>query len=561
MTVRPHACRRSGATLATPATRETARRPHLARRAALVATTALTLLLAACGGGGQDRSDVVVTGTATAGPVPSDSEIEFRVVIANQGPDAAYNLSIEQTLDERLTLVDIRCEATAATCPTTPALTTAVSTLSAGSTLTFTVRATAPLGLAGSVTHRAVVRDVSSDTDVTNNNVTLPVVVGNADLSVVYSAPAEAAAGEPAVFTATVVNLGNAPATASTLDYTVPEGTTPGALSCEASGGATCPADLSARPLAVGAWPTGGRLRLRLPFTPPAELRGAITSRFLAATATDSLADNDSAEATSTVITPPANLSATLTAPTAVRPGAPLVFTARVTNGGPNPATGVQFDFTPPAGSTATVTDCAASAGVTCPASLSNSLALASLPASGFLQVRYSVTADTTAGTPMTAQLTVSGNGDPAVDNNVAQAQSTVRDEVANVTVAQSAPAVTVVGATAVFTADVGNDGPHTASAVRLAYTVSPAMPGAVLSCEATGGAACPASLADLSALDIAALPSGGSLRLLLSVPTSGLAIGATLSATLAAAYAGDPFAADSTATASTTMVVTAGVR
>jgi uncharacterized repeat protein (TIGR01451 family) len=525
-------------------------RPVLPTLAALAAS----VLLAACGGGSPDRSDVVVTGSATTGPVASGSEIEFRVVIGNQGPDAAYNLSIEQTLDERLTLLEIRCEAQATTCPSTPALNMGISTLSAGSTLTFTVRASAPLGLAGSVTHRVVVRDVASDTDGTNNNLTLPVAVGNADLSVSYTAPAETPAGEPAVFTATIVNLGNAPAALSSLAYTVPVGTTRGTVECEASGGVSCPADLSANPLSVGPWPTGGRLRLRLPFTPAADQRGAISSQFTADTVTDGVPENDSASASSTAITPPANLSATLTAPAVVRTGGELLFTARISNGGPNPANNVSFSFTPPPGRAVNIVNCTPSAGFTCPATLSSSFSLASLPAAAFLQLRFSVTADVADGTVLSGSLSVSADGDPAVDNNLAQAQGTARDAVANVSVSQSVAASTPVGSAAVFLADVLNDGPDTAAAVRLAYSANIALTGATLSCEALGGATCPTALTDLSAVDVTSLPSGASLQFRLTVPTTGLAAGAAVSATLTATHVGDPFPADSTATAVTTL-------
>jgi hypothetical protein len=170
------------------------------------------------------------------------------------------------------------------------------------------------------------------------------------------------------------------------------------------------------------------------------------------------------------------------------------------------------------------------------------------------VQLRFSVTADVADGTVLPGSLSVSADGDPAVDNNLAQAQGTARDAVADIAVTQSVATSTPAGSAAVFEALVRNDGVDSAAAVGLSYGASVALTGATLTCEAADGAVCPASLSDLSSLTVTDLPRLGRLTLRLTVPSAGLTPGTTLSATLTATHDGDPFPADNTATSVTTL-------
>lgn len=262
-------------------------------------------LLAACGGSGPDRSDVAAGGSGPEGAATPGTEVEFRMTVSNAGPDTARDFVVEQTADERLQLLSIACTATGgATCPASPALVTGIASLPAGGVLTFVARLAIPLGVTGGVAHRLQVRELEADTVRDNNSISVPLAVANADLAVTYLAPAAARPGADTTFTATVANLGGGSAPQSTLAWTVPDGTTAGAVECEAFDGAACPADLAARPLVVGPLPTGGRLRLRLAFAVAPEATGTLSSTFSAATASDVETANDSATASTPVDAP-----------------------------------------------------------------------------------------------------------------------------------------------------------------------------------------------------------------------------------------------------------------
>jgi len=117
------------------------------------------------------------------------------------------------------------------------------------------------------------------------------------DLAVSDTGPAEVMAGETVTFTATVSNAGPGVATNVTITHHLDGAPAVGAITCAATGGATCPAAVG-ESMTVDSLPVGGGLIFHIEVTGATDLTGAITSSLTAHTAADTNHDNDTAEAT-----------------------------------------------------------------------------------------------------------------------------------------------------------------------------------------------------------------------------------------------------------------------
>jgi uncharacterized repeat protein (TIGR01451 family) len=192
-------------------------------------------------------ADLAVSGTAPAGPVLGGAAAAFTMVVTNNGPGTAQNISISNALSAGITASGaITCAASAgAVCPTTVGPTMTLASMPAAGVLTFTVPFTVNAGTSGQVTDTLT---VSSTTDPRGNQkATVGVSTGSSDLIVTETGTPQvpAADGNYAVFTAVVSNTGPSIANNVTVSYVLsgPAGNV-ATVTCSAAAATACPTTL-----------------------------------------------------------------------------------------------------------------------------------------------------------------------------------------------------------------------------------------------------------------------------------------------------------------------------
>lgn len=509
--------------------------------------SAVTTLVAA-------TANLAVTHTASAGTV-AGTEARFIGAVINTGPNDSRNVAIVFTPPSGHGVGTVTClSAGGAICPDAPAVSMNVPLIPLGGSLRFTFPV--PVGTLERGDLTAVFQATGDGDPASEDNtraITTTVLAPNADVGVRHVVLTQVSAGTQAAFTASATNFGPDTARRVALDFTLADGYEVDSISCTAVGGTVCPSTPTTSML-VDEMPAGSTIRLSVFVT--ARASGTIRANFSASTEGDPQPTNDSAEAVTTIVPPPARLSVNQFAPAVTAAGGTTTFTAFVANGGPSEATQVVLtQALQTAGYTIVSVGCTPSLGATCPLLPGNpdsatvTLNAGTMAVGATLQMRYTVRVPAAAvpGSLITARFSASADNDPAVDDNVIETSTAIAAATANLAVSHATTLETPKGYDAEFTAIVANLGPSTARAVALSFTPKPAELSYTSTCTATGGATCPASLT--TPVD---LPVGGSLRFLVFVPTKTLAEGATLDAVFTASYAGDPDLENNSASAAT---------
>jgi uncharacterized repeat protein (TIGR01451 family) len=231
----------------------------------------LASLLGACGGGGGSGADggggqgadsgdhVSLTATASTVPVPSEANTDLDFEIVNPAASAANDVTLTVTLGEGLFRAGVRCTASGgAMCPIDRDVMT-VDTLPPGSHLHFIVSVIPPKNASGPIRSMATVT-AANDTLTSNNSAEISLTVYSAAVSVVgSSSTSDLSAGSSARYSLTVANAGPDAARDVLLENALSDGQTQTSMTCEASGGAVCPATLGER-MTVDSLPSGGSL-------------------------------------------------------------------------------------------------------------------------------------------------------------------------------------------------------------------------------------------------------------------------------------------------------------
>jgi len=190
---------------------------------------------------------ISVTGTAPPGPLVAGVTGDFTMVVTNNGPGTAQNLTITNALSAAATANGaIVCTASGdpgAMCPATLGATMTVASLPADGVLTFTIPITVVTGANGAVTDTMT---VTSPTDPKGTEtVTAGVGSTTSSLVIVETGEPKVAAGSTAVFTAILTNNGPAASSNITVTYALsgPAGTV-ATVTCASPASISCPATL-----------------------------------------------------------------------------------------------------------------------------------------------------------------------------------------------------------------------------------------------------------------------------------------------------------------------------
>ena len=272
---------------------------------------AMLSVLAACGGGGGGGATppapterVTITATAPAAPVGSGGSAQFDVMVRNESTQAVSGVAVGLTLGSGLIKGGVTCAAAnGAACPA-DATSLAVASLPAGGSLHFVVTARLAGGLRGTIASSASLSAAGQDAS-SADQVALDIQAFTADVQVSAQGPSAAlTSGGVAMYTMTVANAGPDASSNLALENDLDTLQAPGAITCAADGGATCPATLGAR-MAVPTLPVGGRLVFSVPATIAANAQGRLSDTFYATPAGDPApGDNLATAAATTAIDP-----------------------------------------------------------------------------------------------------------------------------------------------------------------------------------------------------------------------------------------------------------------
>ncbi len=494
-------------------------------------------------------ADLSITKTDSPDPVTAGATLTYTISVTNNGPSNAATVSVLDPLPNGTTLIDAigtgwTCSQTATVSCTRAALTTGVAAPN------IVIRVTAP-AQGGTISNTATVSAVTGDPNNGNNTSTAATDVNaSANLAIaVADSPDPVNAAGTLTYTINATNAGPSTATTVSMVDTLPPGTTfidvsATTWSCSQTNGVvTC---------TRATLPTGVNDPIVIRVTAPTT-GGVITNTAAVTSATpDPNAANNSVNTTTTV-TARADLSVTKTdSPDPVATGAQLTYTIDVANAGPSDVASLTMTDTLPANVTFVS---ASGTGWTCARSgVTVTCTLPSLGVTAASPITIVVTAPLTNGafsnTATITSVTTGANNinDPDPTNNTDTEQTTVTPTTDLTIVATEAPDPVIAGNPLVYTIDVTNSGPITATGVDVTTT----LPVGLAFTSGTGtGWACSAVGQDVTCT-LATLAIGPAPQLTLTTATdapSGTTV--TTSLNVASNFA-DPNQADNTVTLDT---------
>lgn len=293
------------------------------------------------------QADLSVTKTDDIDPIVAGGNLTYTIVVTNNGPDAAENVTVSDTLPAGTTFN--YASQTKGTCAISyPLYHCQIGTLQVGENATMTVhiRPDTP----GVITNNVSVASSTSDPDMSNNSdgEDTTVYVLQADLSVTKSDDVDPVTdGEPLTYTVVVTNNGPDAAENVIVNDTLPAGA---AFKFATITQGTCAIGFPLLQCQIGAINAGGTVTLTIRVEPSSP--GFITNTV---NVTSDIADpdtsNNSDSEDTTVNARQADLSVTKSDDVdPVTEGAPLMYTIVVTNSGPYEAKNVTLSDTLPTG-------------------------------------------------------------------------------------------------------------------------------------------------------------------------------------------------------------------
>jgi uncharacterized repeat protein (TIGR01451 family) len=424
-------------------------------------------------------ADLSVTNAASPNPVAVGNSITYTQIVTNNGPSAADNATVVETVPANTVLLSISAPA-GWTCvnPGPGSTGNAVCTTltlagSTAATFSMVVRVNAGTASGTVIADTVTASSSTSDPNSTNNSATASTVVGTTaqgELTVTNAAsPNPVVAGSTITYTQVVTNTGSAAATGATFSEATPTNTALASLTPPAGWTCTSPPVNCTNP-SVAAGSTG---TFTVGYTVTAgTTSGTIITDTAAVNAGNQAFGASSATATDVVSATSAQADlalSTVTMPLGVIAGNNIVYTQTVTNNGPASASAISFtEATPP---NTTFVSVSAPAGWTCttPAvgSTGNVTCTATTLASGAsadIIVAVNVPSTVIAAT-ITASSTVSSTTtDPNSANNTTTTNTPVVEK-CDLTVTNSGtPSPVTANNNITYTQTVFNHGPSNCS-------------------------------------------------------------------------------------------------
>jgi uncharacterized repeat protein (TIGR01451 family) len=495
-------------------------------------------------------ADLSLTSSDSSDPAITEELVTYTLSAHNGGSSEARGVTVTDSLPAGVEYVSAT--------PSQGSCSQAAGTVScslgsvaggADATVDVSVRSPSP----GTITNQAtVVGDDLTDPNESNNSTSQATTINDgADLTITKSdSPDPVLQGNALTYTLSVHNRGNLDARNVIVTDDLRSGVT--YQSATPSQG-TCSQQSSIVTCSLGGLANGADATVQIVVIPQSP--GTIVNRAsVAADQPDGNSDNNVASA-STTVSGGADLSITKSdSPDPVGVGQTLTYMLAVANNGPSSATGVSVSDTLPAG--VTYQSAAASQGSCSQASGTVTCNLGGIASGGTALVSIQVTPQAAGTITNTASVAATGTIDNNPSNDTASADTNVR-ALADLSVTNSdSPDPDPVGRQLTYTVHVLNNGPATATNVR----VTDPLPSSVtfVSATTTQGT-CFQSVPGTVVCDVGSLPSGAHPDIVIRV-TPQLSGNVTNTASIQSDQV-DPTPANNSATATTTVTSLADVQ
>ncbi|CAM3715836.1 hypothetical protein [Nocardioides zeicaulis] len=425
------------------------------------------------------QADLVVTKRTVTSPVVAGRPVQWVVTVADEGPSDAAGVTLEDVLPAGITAA--AASTTGGSCTVAAGtVSCSLGTIPAGRSVQVTVDGQLAAGATGTLVNSASADSTTADPDPSDDTATTTATVATrADLAVTKSADA-VVDGTDATYTIVATNTG--PSTARSVQVTDP---VPGSLTYVSSGTSRGSCAAAGTPTTVtcdvGDLAPGESATVTVRAHTPADgsARGASNTATATSPTTDPAPGNNSA----TYVLPTASqadlsLSKTV-APNPVVAGGTVTWVLTAHNNGPSLASTVTVTDTVPDPVVGVVAS-TSTPGASCAPVSGNrvSCTVATLAPGDELVVEVTGTVAPGAATgalASSASVDAVSPVDPSVDNNTASASTEVVAR-ADLVVTRTGPATLAAGTTGSWDVTVRNDGPSTASAVRLVDDVPAGM-------------------------------------------------------------------------------------
>ena len=493
---------------------------------------------------------IVKNGPASA---VAGTDLSYTLVVTNSGPSDAANLTVTDTLPAGVTFVSVSGAGWTCSNNGNTSVTCARLTLSAGVTAAgITIVVTAP-AQAAALTNGASVASTTFDPVLVNNSSSVvSAITASADLAIVKSGPPTVTASGTVTYSLVVVNNGPSDAANLVVDDTLPAGVTfvsaAGAgWACTPSGNVSVSCTLSALATGVTA-PT-----ITVVVTAPPQIASLTNVAVLTSSTTDPIPANNSSTVT-TSVTASADLSITKGGPPSVTASGAVTYSLVVANAGPSDAANLTVTDTLPSG-VAFVS--AAGTGWTCTPSgnVSVSCTLPTLATGATAStITVIVTAPAQAASLTNSASVAATTPDPDVTNN-SDSVTTGVSALADLSLAKTGPGTVVAAGSVSYDLAVANAGPSDAANL----TVTDTLPAGVsfVSAAGSGWTCTPTGNVSVSCT-ATSLPSGATaptITLLVTAPPQAMSL--TNVASVAATTA-DPDPANNTDSVTTSVTASA---
>ena len=483
-------------------------------------------------------ADLSVSNAATPDPVAAGANITYTQLVTNNGPSAADNAALVETIPANTTFVSLAAPA-GWICTTPPAggtgnvVCTDLS-MQGGTAATFSLITKVNTGVASGtvITDTATVSSSVFDPNSLNNTAIASTVVGStsqAEMTVTNTAsPNPVVAGSYITYTQTATNVGSVAANNPTLSENTPVNTT--FFSISAPPGTTCttPAvgGIGAINCSAVSAPAGSSGTVTLVVQVNAgTASGTIITDTATVNATNQAFGANSATATDVVASSSSQADlalSTVATPATVWSGNDITYTQTITNNGPATASAVSFSEIIPTNTT--FVSVSAPVGWSCTNGASVVCTDPSLAsgASADIIVVVNVAATVTAST-ITANSTISSTtSDPNSTNNSTNVVTNV-GQVCDLSVTNSgSPSVIQAGNNITYTQVITNTGPSNCSTASLTEATPSNTTFVSVSVVTTGGGTwtCP-NVAPISCTDPSVPPgSTGTITAVYKVST-----------------------------------------
>lgn len=427
----------------------------------------------------QATADVSITMTAAPDPVGIGQQVTYTLTVTNHGPDVASEVQVTDWLPAQLSLVS--ATPSQGTCTGTTTVTCTLNDLDMGgsASVALVVQTLAD----GTASNTATVTTSAEDPTPENNDATVAITIEPAaDVSVsVSDAPDPVIAGQNLTYVLTVANAGPSAATTVQMVDTLPANVT---LVSSTPAGPACVASGSGVVCQLGDLPAGDEIQVTLIVQVNPAATGTLSNAATVSSATDDpdTQDNSTLQGTGVITRADLEMSKSAQPDPVIAGQGTLTYTLAIQNQGPSHALNVSVADTLPLGVTFVSATSASGFCAVAGRTVSCSLGTLAAEATGTITIVVAVDPGTVGMLSNTATVTA-GTQDPHTGNNSDSVQTRVNAQADLSLQLSDFPDPVVAGAdTLTYTLSITNNGPSTATGIRLVDT----LPGQVVFVGAT---------------------------------------------------------------------------